>query len=112
MDHRGLNAPALESAWSSVQTRSMEVFATDQFALPLPPGHTFPAVKYGRLREEVIAAGLVDPGNLLVPEAANDEEILRVHTEVYLTRIKQGTLSPAEIRVLGLPWSPELVERS
>jgi acetoin utilization deacetylase AcuC-like enzyme len=90
----------------------MRVFATDQFALPLPAGHTFPAAKYGRLREEVLEARLVAKGELLVPEAAGDEEILRVHSPDYLARVRSGALSPAEVRELGLPWSPELVERS
>jgi acetoin utilization deacetylase AcuC-like enzyme len=90
----------------------MRVFATDRFTLPLPAGHTFPAAKYRRLREEVLAAGLVADGDLLVPEAAGDVEILRVHSPDYLGRVRSGTLSPAEVRELGLPWSPELVERS
>jgi acetoin utilization deacetylase AcuC-like enzyme len=90
----------------------MRIFATDQFALPLPPGHTFPAVKYRRLRQEVIAAGLVPEADLLVPDSASDEEVLRVHTRDYLARVKGGSLSAAEVRVLGLPWTPDLVERS
>src|SRR4051812_35094635 len=91
---------------------TMRVFATDQFALPLPPGHTFPAAKYRRLREEVIAAGLVPEADLMLPDSASDEEVLRVHAQDYLERVLRGTLSAAEVRAIGLPWSPELVERS
>ena len=90
----------------------MKVFATDQFVLPLPAGHTFPIAKYARLRERVVAAGLAGPDDLRVPEAAGDEDILRVHDPAYLQRVREGSLTAVELRVLGLPWSPGLVERS
>ena len=37
---------------------------------------------------------------------------MRVHTSEYLDKVKSGTLSEKEIRRLGFPWSPQLVERS
>ena len=90
----------------------MKVFYTDEFVLPLPPGHTFPASKYGRLRGRVVEAGLVADDDLRVPRRATVEELLRVHTEDYLTRVTEGRLTEDEVRAIGLPWSPELVERS
>ena len=90
----------------------MNVYATDQFALPLPAWHTFPAAKYARLRLRVVEAGIVGPGEILTPAAATDEELLRVHDPGYVRRACEGTLSEAEVREIGLPWSPELVERS
>jgi acetoin utilization deacetylase AcuC-like enzyme len=94
------------------QRRVMKVFATDRYSLPLPPTHTFPLEKYARLRARVEAAGLVPAGDVLVPRAASDAELLRVHTAEYLARVIEGRLTVEEIRALGLPWSPELVERS
>jgi acetoin utilization deacetylase AcuC-like enzyme len=35
-----------------------------------------------------------------------------VHTEDYVTRLCAGTLTAKELRRLGLPWSPSLVQRS
>jgi acetoin utilization deacetylase AcuC-like enzyme len=90
----------------------VKLFTTDQFALPLPVGHTFPASKYARLRQRVVAAGLVAPDDLVVPHAATDEELLRVHDPDYVRRVVAGTLTVDEVRALGLPWSPELVERA
>ena len=89
----------------------MNIFYCDQFTYPLPPEHRFPATKYGLLRAKV-AAQLVPPGQLLIPEAATDEQILRVHDAGYLERVATGQLAPKESRRIGLPWSPELVERS
>ncbi|GGP24544.1 histone deacetylase family protein [Silvimonas amylolytica] len=87
----------------------MLIYRTDQYPLPLPPGHRFPASKYALLRDEVsnFAAHLLEDA-----PAATDYEILTAHTSAYLDKLKNGTLSEAEQRVIGLPWSAALVERS
>lgn len=68
--------------------------------------------KYSRLRERLLADGVVGSDDLLVPPPASDIEILRCHTSAYLDRVVSGTLSAAEIRRIGFPWSVEMVERS
>lgn len=90
----------------------MKIFYCDHFVLPLPPGHRFPIQKYVLLRERVMAAALIPPPDLTVPEPATDQQILRVHDEDYLQRVKSGHLTPKEMRRIGFPWSPQLVERS
>jgi acetoin utilization deacetylase AcuC-like enzyme len=90
----------------------VKIFYTDHFVLPLPAGHRFPMRKYAMLRERVEAAGIVPPHELHVPPAATDEELRRVHEDGYLDRVLTGTLEPAEVRRLGFPWSPRMVERS
>jgi acetoin utilization deacetylase AcuC-like enzyme len=84
----------------------------DHYVLPLPPGHTFPIAKYALLRERVVAEGIVPEVDLIVPPAAPAADLLRVHTADYVRKIFDGTLSDDERRAIGLPWSPELVERS
>jgi acetoin utilization deacetylase AcuC-like enzyme len=91
---------------------SMKAFSSDQFVLPLPEGHTFPMAKYARLRRRVVESGLIAEGDIYVPHSASDAELLRVHAGDYLRRVCDGTLGPAEVRAIGLPWSPALVERS
>ncbi|HEV2851811.1 MAG TPA: histone deacetylase [Thermoanaerobaculia bacterium] len=90
----------------------MKAFYTDHFVLPLPEGHRFPMEKYRLLRERVLASGVVAPEDLRVPHAATDEEILRVHDPEYLRRIVAGEMDRAEMRRIGFPWSPAMVERS
>lgn len=90
----------------------MDVFYTDQFALPLPPTHSFPAAKYALLRERLLAEAIIRPDELFVAEPASYEEIIRVHDADYYARVVEDRMSEREIRELGLPWSPELVERS
>ena len=90
----------------------MTLYYADHFVLPLPPGHRFPMAKYGRLRERLAASGLFREDDFRVPAAATDEQILRAHSAGYLERVTKGTLSAAEMRAVGFPWSPEMVERS
>lgn len=90
----------------------MKAYYADQFVLPLPPDHRFPISKYPRLRQRLLTTGVIAPENLIVPEAATDEQILRCHDLDYLEKVKTGTLSPAEIRRIGFPWSLLMVERS
>ncbi len=90
----------------------MRAYYSDTFVLPLPPDHRFPMAKYALLRERILAEGILSPADLLLPDAASDEQILRAHDADYLERVKNGTLTEREIRRIGFPWSPEMVERS
>ena len=90
----------------------MKIFKTDQFLLPLPEGHRFPAAKYALLRQRVEAGRLVEPADLATAPAAGDEEITRAHTADYVCRVQNGELTEKELRRIGFPWSPQMVERS
>jgi acetoin utilization deacetylase AcuC-like enzyme len=90
----------------------MKVYYTDHFRFPLPKDHRFPGNKYTLLRERLLRSELIPPQDLLVPAAATDEQLVRVHHPQYLRRVFRGELTEGEIRRLGLPWSTELVERS
>ena len=90
----------------------MKLFYTDQFVLPLPDGHRFPMRKYTDLRHRVLDAPWARSSQFHVPEAAADEDLLRAHDPGYLGRVRRGELERAEVRRIGFPWSPELVERS
>lgn len=90
----------------------MKAFYSDHFILPLPEGHRFPIQKYELLRQRAVQRGLLQPEDLHTPEAASDEQLLRIHTAGYLEKVKSGRLTEREIRRIGFPWSLELVERS
>jgi len=91
----------------------MRLFPSDRYPLPLPDGHRFPVEKYRLLRERLqahAAAGVAF--EFIEPHAATDEELLRVHDRAYVGRVMAGTLSAAEVRRIGFPWSEQLVARS
>lgn len=64
------------------------------------------------LRDAVLAAGLVSPAHVHEPERASRDALRLVHTERYIDALSSGTLTDAEQRRIGLPWSEALVERS
>jgi acetoin utilization deacetylase AcuC-like enzyme len=89
----------------------VRAFYCDEFILPLPDGHRFPMEKYRLLRESLLAAGVLGPADLAVPPAASDAELATAHDPGYVARVVAGTLERAEVRRIGFPWSPALVER-
>jgi acetoin utilization deacetylase AcuC-like enzyme len=87
----------------------MQAFYADQFVLPLPPGHRFPMPKYRLLRERL--EGL--PGIEMQPApVASDGELALAHTPAYVSAVIDGTLSDAQQREIGFPWSEAMVARA
>jgi acetoin utilization deacetylase AcuC-like enzyme len=82
------------------------------YAMLLPDGHPFPMSKYTLLREILLARGIVEPGDVVEPAEAPRELLELVHDPAYVDRVFRGALSPAEVRKLGVPWSPQLWRRS
>lgn len=91
---------------------TLHCWTSARYTIALPDGHRFPIAKYALLRDAVIASGLVEPSALHEPARAAVESVRLVHTERYVNAVTSGTLSEAEQRRIGLPWSPSLVERS
>jgi acetoin utilization deacetylase AcuC-like enzyme len=90
----------------------MKVYYHDLFTFPLPDGHRFPIQKYAMLREHLLSEGVLQPHELCTPEPATDRQLSLIHSNEYIGKVKTGDFLPNEIRRLGFPWSPELVERS
>jgi acetoin utilization deacetylase AcuC-like enzyme len=85
------------------------LFSTDKFRLALPAGHKFPVQKYGILR------GLLEKDGLYQLESAplaSAETVCLAHDPAYVTQFAAGTLSPAAMRRIGLPWSEIFVQRA
>ena len=87
----------------------MRVYAHDLVTYPLPDGHRFPLEKYRLVREE---AEQLDGVDVVNAEAATWKQLRRTHSDDWLARIREGRIERREELALGLPWSPELVDRS
>jgi acetoin utilization deacetylase AcuC-like enzyme len=87
----------------------VRAFAHDVYTYPLPSGHRFPLAKYRLVREGAEAFDGIDVEDA---RAAADDELRLAHDAVYLERVREGALARREVLALGLPWSPELVERA
>src|SRR5258708_36062651 len=91
---------------------SLHLWTSARFTFPVPPGHRFPIAKYEALRRRVVASGIVPPDHVHEPRRVERAALLRVHTPEYVGALTAGTLTAQELRRLGFPWSPALVERS
>jgi acetoin utilization deacetylase AcuC-like enzyme len=87
----------------------VRAFAHDVFTYPLPDGHRFPLAKYRLVRE---AAESLDGIEVRDTEAATWPQLRLAHTVDWVERVRDGRLERRETLALGLPWSPQLVERA
>src|SRR5919199_5488579 len=90
----------------------MLVFHTPRYYADIGEGHVFPIRKFQLVRDRLLHEGTLRPADIIEPLPAPLADVLLVHTEDYVTRLRAGTLTPREVRRLGLPWSKALVRRS
>ena len=91
---------------------AVRAFYSDHFVLPLPEGHKFPMAKYSRLRERILADGLIAPEDLQEAPLASIDDLQLVHDPNYVDAVVNGTVAREIQRRVGFPWSPHMVERS
>ncbi len=83
-------------------------FSSSHITVPLPDGHRFPILKYKALVEKLTPLGW----QIKKAPKATLEDLKLVHTAAYLQKCFDLSLTPQEERKLGLPQSPQLLERS
>ena len=81
----------------------------ERYDLNLGP-HVFPSQKFRLIAEQLLRDGIAEASDFLRPEPARDEDILRVHTQDWVRKLKTGTLTPSDVMKLEVPYSPEFVE--
>jgi acetoin utilization deacetylase AcuC-like enzyme len=87
----------------------LKLIYDDRYDLNLGP-HVFPSQKYRLVYERLIQEGIATPEDFLKPAPASDEDILRVHSQDYVYKLKTGSLTRAEVMRMEVPYSEELIE--
>ncbi|MBV9610716.1 MAG: histone deacetylase, partial [Acidobacteria bacterium] len=82
---------------------------SDGYYLPIGE-HVFPAQKYRLIRERLLAVGVAQLTDFIEPQPATDEDVRLVHTEDWVRKLRDGTLTPREELTLEVPYSPALVK--
>jgi acetoin utilization deacetylase AcuC-like enzyme len=90
----------------------MRVSYTPRYYADIGEGHVFPIRKFELVRDQLLREGTLHSDDIIEPQPAAVADVLLVHTEDYITRLRAGTLTARELRRLGLPWSKALVRRS
>src|SRR4028118_2166476 len=91
---------------------SFRVFYSPYYYADIGENHVFPIKKFELVRNKLLQEGTLQNSEIIEPQPAKIEDVLLVHTEDYISRLRNGTLTTREIRRLGLPWSKSLVRRS
>lgn len=71
--------------------------------------HVFPSQKYRLIADKLLKDGVACREDFLCPEPASDTDVLRVHTQDWVHKLKTGTLTLSDVMKLEVPYSPELV---
>ncbi len=88
------------------------LFYSPDYYADIGEDHVFPIKKFELARDILLDEGTLHPKEIIEPESARVEDVRLIHTEDYITRLRNGTLTKKEVRKLGLPWSESLVKRS
>jgi len=72
--------------------------------------HVFPSQKYHMIRDKLLEDGVATQDDFLAPQPATDEDVLRVHSQEYVYKLKNGSLSRTEEMRLEVPYSKKLIE--
>jgi acetoin utilization deacetylase AcuC-like enzyme len=88
------------------------LFYSPDYYADIGEDHVFPIKKFELARDILLEEGTLELSEIHKPELAAIADLHLVHTEDYIARLCQGTLTKSEVRRLGLPWSESLVRRS
>lgn len=77
----------------------------------LPDGHRFPMEKYELIPEQLLYEGTISEDNFFHPKPLDEATILLTHEKDFWERLKNQALTKKEIREIGFPMSPALIER-
>lgn len=77
----------------------------------MPEGHRFPMLKYELIPEQLLHEGTINETHLYEPDVLADEIILLTHTEAYLKKLNELTLSSQEQRKIGFTQDERLIKR-
>jgi acetoin utilization deacetylase AcuC-like enzyme len=91
---------------------SLPIVHHPDYVAPLRPSHSFPMSKYGYLRLGLERRGLMAPGSWLAPAPATPAMLHLAHDIGYVERCMTLTLSPDEIRRIGLPQTEAVIRRA
>jgi acetoin utilization deacetylase AcuC-like enzyme len=71
--------------------------------------HVFPSQKFRLIRDALVSEGVAGARDFLVPEPAENVDVLRVHSDAWVNKLLHDKLTMTERMRLEIPSSPETV---
>jgi acetoin utilization deacetylase AcuC-like enzyme len=91
---------------------SVPIVYHPDYVTPLPDAHRFPMAKFRLLHDLLLTDRVTTIDRVFTPQLPPTEWLELVHDPAYIQAYYTGTLDPKAQRRIGLPWSPELVNRT
>ena len=88
---------------------SLRLVYSEKATLPIGD-HVFHSGKYRAIRERLLKAGDFAESDFITAPPCQDSDLLLVHTQLWIDKLKRGTLSTREELELEVPYSKELVD--
>jgi acetoin utilization deacetylase AcuC-like enzyme len=82
---------------------------SEKYFLPIGE-HIFRADKFRLIRERLLQEGIVDGSDFVVPDPASEDDVLLVHSPLYVSKLMDGALSAREELEMEIPYSPQVVD--
>lgn len=90
----------------------MRVSYAAGYYAPIPHEHIFPMGKFPGLHKYLVEKRIILESNIIEPSMVDMSNLMSVHSLRYASGMMEGTLTPKEVRRMGLPWSKALAIRS
>ena len=72
--------------------------------------HVFPSHKFRLVRERLLATGFATEEDFIEPAPASDSDLRLVHDADWIRRLRNGTISFHDVRLMEVPYSRKMVE--
>jgi acetoin utilization deacetylase AcuC-like enzyme len=82
---------------------------SEKYFLPIGE-HVFRADKFRMIRELLLQQHVADESDFIVPQPASEDDVLLVHSPLYVSKLMEGTLSAREELEMEIPYSPQVVD--
>ncbi len=82
---------------------------SEKYFLPIGE-HVFRADKYRLIRDLLLREHVADESDFVRPEPAKEDDVLLVHSPMYVNKLMEGGLSAREELEMEIPYSPQVVD--
>ncbi len=90
----------------------MPLVYSPHYSIPWDSRHRFPMDKYRLLYQHLITLGLATQANTHISSPCPRSRLLLAHDAEYIDAFIEGSLTPQQLRMIGLSWSQQLVTRT
>ena len=90
----------------------MHIFYHPDYDIPVPPTHRFVGTKFSDLYNHLLTQPYASKLKVSHPTPAPIRRVSRAHSSSYIEKVSKDELSKEDLRLINLPWSERLRNRS